>query len=183
MTRAADNAEINLYYVTGRGDQPYLVLNECRPSTRANPLTGDPAEQERNFRRLVVRKLKEKIDLRFGPRSPAPLIESLATISRQRIVTSKIEQQTRVEFDIYSDMVQDSANASLSSAVRCTSTTAAKSPDFKGTYTDVKRLFRGLPVNVYALHRDAAAWPNYPGERCVRTFWEDVFPHLTWMTI
>jgi hypothetical protein len=196
LTRAADNAEINLYYVTRRGDQPYLVLNECRPSTRANPLLGDPDQQQRDFKRLVIRKLKEKIDLRFGPRSPAPLLESLATISRQRIVTSKIEQQTRVEFDIYSDMVQDSQNASLahsprdgSSAAsgtdtkRCTATSAARSPEFKGLYTDVKQLFRDVPVHVYGIHRDASARPPYPGEQCVRAFWEDVFPHLTWMTL
>jgi hypothetical protein len=196
LTRAADNAEINLYYVTRRGDQPHLVLNECRPFTRTNALVGDPEQQQRTFRRLVIKKVKEVIDLRFGAAAPAPIIESLATISRQRIVTAKLEQQTPVEFDIYSDMLQESPNASLAlpprnggsapvntDPKRCTSTAAARSPEFKGLYTDVKQLFRDVPVHVYALHRDVSPWPRYPGEQCVRVFWEETFPHLTWITI
>lgn len=196
MTRAADNAEINLYYVTSRPDLPFLVLSECRPSTRGNRIFGDPEQQERNFRRLLVQKLKKRIDLPLAPRPQSPLVESLATITRRRIVTSKLEQKIRVEFDIYSDMVQDSKIASLERrALRdaplrgavdpklCAVTAVSRSGSFTDLYNDVQRFFRDVPVTVYGIYRDPLASPNYPGERCVRTFWEDAFPHLMWMTM
>jgi hypothetical protein len=196
LQRAADNTEINLYYVTSNGDRPHLVLNECKPTTRTNPLLGDPQQQQRNFRRLVIKRLKEKIDLHYGALAPAPLVESLATISRETIFTSKIEQHVRVEFDIFSDMVQDSKNASLArppprngsgrkaiDPKYCTSSFAARSVGFNDLYTDVKQVFRDVPVNVYGIYRDPTGWPRYPGERCLRTFWEGTFPHVTWTTL
>ena len=196
LQRAADNAEINLFYITSNGDRPHLVFNECKPTTRTNPFLGDPQQQQRNFRRLVIKRVKEVIDLHYEPLAPAPLIESLATISRENILTSKLEQHVRVEFDIYSDMVQDSKNASLArpppgngspraatDPTHCTSSFAARSVGFNDLYIDMKQVFRDVPVNVYGIYRDPTVWPRYPGERCVRTFWEGTFPHMTWITL
>ena len=184
LTRAADRAEINLYYITSRGETPYLVLSECKPTTHGNPLFVDVDQQNRNFRRLMIAKLKKKIDLHFQPRTPAPILESLETISRQRIVTAKLEQHVPVEFNIYSDMVQDSENASLvGGGDACTGAPSAPSDGFAETYAGVKRFFRDVPVTVFAIHRNRATSPGYPGGQCIRTFWEGVFPRLTWMTI
>jgi hypothetical protein len=195
LNRAADHAEINLYYITSNGERPDLVLSECKPTTRGNPLFVDVEEQKRAFRRLVVTKLKKYIDQHFQPRGPAPILESLATIGRQRIVTAKLELHVPTEFDLYSDMVQDSKNASLArpgagdgaaepaDGESCTSGSSARSDAFAPLYADVKRFYRDVPVNVFAIHRDPSTSPRYPGERCIRSFWEGTFPHLTWMTL
>jgi hypothetical protein len=183
LTAAMDNAEINLYYITSDPEHPYLVLNQCKPATHGNALLVDVDKQKRDFSRLVIRKVKEKIDLRFAPRSAAPIIESLSTISRQRIVTSKLDDKVNVQFDLYSDMVQVSENVSLEDRNRCTSIVHGTPVDPEGVYGDVKQFFRNIPVHVYGIHRSPATFSAYPGERCIRSFWEDAFPHLTWVAL
>jgi hypothetical protein len=195
LTRAADDAEINLFYVTRDAARPYLVLNECKPSTHGNPLLVNVEDQQNNFRRIIINEIKKKIDLRLQYQSPAPILESLATISRERIITSKLERQKPIEFDIYSDMVQDSKNVSLVARPRsgaanagadgkiCANPLRRTSGSFNETSADARRFFSDVPVHVYGIHRDPSTSPRYPGERCVRMFWEPIFPHLTWMTL
>jgi hypothetical protein len=194
LTRAADNAEINLYYITRDGEKAYLVLNECKPATHGNAMFVDVNQQQREFRERIVKRVKEKIDLRFEAPTSAPILESLATISRRRIITSKIEQNIRVEFDIYSDMAQDSRTVSIEGLAhldpsshrrdnsRCTIVVHAGADDFNDLYGRVKRFFENVPVNVYGIYRDPRTSPRYPGEYCVRKFWEGTFPHLSWVT-
>ncbi|HEV3088467.1 MAG TPA: hypothetical protein VGX96_14725 [Candidatus Elarobacter sp.] len=183
LTVAADNAEINLYYITSDPEHPSLVLNVCKPATRGNVFFNDVSEQQRQFRLSVVKKVKHFIDAHYQRSGAAPIIESLATIARQRIVTAKLEQHVDVQFDIYSDMVQDSKGKSLSGVPASCGPQDAATSRFRDTYGDVSQFFRDVPVHVYGIHREAAQWPRYPGERCVRAFWEPTFPHLTWMTI
>jgi|SRR5665213_2877304 len=191
LTRAADNAEINLFYVTRDAARPYLVLNECKPSTHGNPLLVNIEDQQNNFRRIIIDEIKRKIDLRLQYQSSAPILESLATISRERIITSKLERQKTVEFDIYSDMVQDSKNVSLAGShsgagkpnsddTVCPKPPRSTTAGFKEMSADVRMFFRDVPVHIYGLHRDPSTSSRYPGERCIRMFWEPIFPHLTW---
>lgn len=183
LTAAADNAEINMYYITSNPERPDLVLNVCKPTTRGNALFSDPAVQQHQFRLTVVKQAKHFVSLHYQRVGPAPIVESLATIARQRIVTSKLEQHVNVEFDIYSDMVQDSQGKSLSRDPGSCSPESAATAQFRDTYGDVTQFFRDIPVHVYGIHRGAGQSPPYPGERCVRAFWESTFPHLTWMAV
>ena len=183
LTAAADNAEINLYYITANSDKPSLVFNGCKPSTRGSALLVDKGEEQLKFQNGIVKRIKRGIDVPYQPRSAAPIIESLATISRQRIVTAKLEQHTNVQFNIYSDMFQDSKGASLRGRRGSCAGPETRTLESRDAYADVVRSFRDVPVRVYGLYRDPAQWPDYPGERCVRGFWEAAFPHLTWMTL
>lgn len=180
LSNAAADAEINLFYISADGDRPFLVLNVCKPNTRVSRFVGDPKQKLREFQRAVIDKVKKYIDLRFMPPSRAPIVESLDTLSRERIVTAQLEQRTAVKFFIYSDMLQSSRGASLES---CREQPPGESPGFKTVHATVKRFFEDIPVEIYAFHRDPATFPRYPAEKCLRRFWEDTFSHLTWVSI
>ena len=193
LTAAPDNAEINLFYLTKDADRPHLVFHECKPLTHGNPLFVNVAEQQKNFKRTIIDEIKRKIDLHLQLPSAAPIIESLATISRERKITSQLERQKLIEFDIYSDMMQDSKNVSLSARSVAANATADQqicltpsSPanrSYDEAYSAVRRLFRDVHVHIYGIRRDSSTSPSYPGERCIRKFWEPLFPHATWMTL
>jgi hypothetical protein len=177
LSNAAANAEINFFYISADADRPFLVLNVCRPDTKVSRLVGDPQQQEREFQRRVVDEVKKKIDLPFMPKSPAPIIESLDTLSRERIITAQLEQRTKVEFFIYSDMVQSSRGESLEN---CRDRAPTESESFKAVHGNVKHFFEDIPVQVFAIHRDPATNPGFPAETCLRGFWEETFQHLSW---
>lgn len=183
LTAAADNAEINLYYITSNSAKPSLVFNGCKPSTRGSMLFVDKTEEQLKFRNGIVRRVKRAVDVPYQPRSAAPILESLATISRQRIVTAKLEQHTDVEFDLYSDMFQESKGVSLRGRHGSCVEPPAENAQSHDAYADVARFFRDVQVHVYDVYRDPAQWPDHPGEPCVRAFWEGAFPHLTWTTL
>jgi hypothetical protein len=185
---AADGAEINIFYFTHSAEQPHNTFSTCKPHTHGNPLLVD-AEQEGKLFRAVVREVKRKIDVRYQWPSSAPLVESLATISRERIVTANLERGGRANFYLFSDMIQDSPEGSLAGC-KLHSPRSGRLSDlqlireserFQATRARIERFYEQIQVAVFAIHREAGG--ANPSEECLRTFWQNTFHRLSWLTI
>jgi|GEM_PF-4312967 len=169
---ADDNAEINLLYITENATKPHFKVNVCKPKVSGNPLVSSVGKAKLKYETEVIAKLKDAIDLHYMYPAPAPILESLDTISRERIITAKIERHARVEFHLFSDLVQDSKNASLRDCKRRGPRVA---PGTIALEKKVRSFYRDIPVHVYAIYRNPATTPGYPGEECIRHFWESIF--------
>lgn len=184
---AQDGAEVNVYYFTRSAEQPHNTFSTCKPYTHGNPFFVD-TDQEQKLFEAVVRDVKRKIDVRYQWPSSAPLVESLATISRERIVTANLEKNSQVVFYIFSDMVQDSPEGSLldcrlqGGRSELTDLRMSRdSPRFREMRDNLERFFSAIPVSVFLIHREPSR--HSPTEQCLRIFWENTFHRLTWLTI
>jgi hypothetical protein len=167
------NAQINVFYMNQDGDNPKTVLSLCRPN-RVNELGGDPEEVEFELQRRVVDTIRRTIDLPLRAAAATPIVETLDTLSRERLVSSDNGQNS---IFIFSDMVQSSPNGSL---VKCRSTVAISPRGLDPYVGRVKRFYANVPTHIYAIVRDPSRVRDLPAPECLRVFWENVLPNLTW---
>ncbi len=155
------------------GDDPKTVLSLCRPN-RVNELGGDPEEVEFELQRHVVDTIRRTIDLPLHAAAATPIVETLDSLSRERLVSSDNGQNS---IYIFSDMIQSSVNGSLTS---CRSYASASARGLNPYVGRVKQFYANVPAHVYAIVRDPSRVRDLPTPECLRVFWENVLPNLTW---
>ena len=167
------NAQINVFYMNQDGDNPKTVLSLCRPN-RVNAFGGDPEQVEYELQRRVVDTIRKTIDLPMHPSSATPILETLDTLSRERLLASDNGPNS---LHIFSDMVQSSENGRLDG---CTSINALRLDGLAAYVSRVKQFYGSIPVHVYAIVRNPSKIRNLPSAACLRLFWENTLPALTW---
>jgi hypothetical protein len=172
---AQPNAQINVFYMTDDGDRPKTVLSLCRPND-VNALTGDPQEWTFQLQHTIIDPVRKIIDLPLRRTERAPIVETLDTLSRERLVS---ENNGPNSMYIFSDMIQRSENGSL---FGCKSSFDPQSASSLSTYTDkVRQFYAEIPFHVFAIVRNPAKEADLPSSRCLRLFWESTLPDIkTW---
>lgn len=167
---ALGNAQINVFFMTDDGDRPRTVLSICRPNNE-NALTGDPEESTYELQRKVIDTIRRVVDLPLRDTKRHPIIETLDTLSREKLVSAENGPNNMFMF---SDMVQDSENGSLRGCAGNLPRLAELDP-----YTEkVSDFYQDIPFSVFVLVRGSANKKRIPSERCVRLFWEHALPDI-----
>lgn len=163
---AKQNAQINVFYMTDDGDRPKTVLSLCRPND-VSPITGDPEEFQLELQHNIIDPIRKVIDLPLRKTNQVPIVETLDTLSRERLIA--VDNGANSVY-IFSDMIQNSKAGSL---LNCS--TAYKPEPALQSYSDrVRQFYSDVPVGVFAIVRNPSRYPGLPSSRCLRLFWESV---------
>jgi len=168
---APSNAQINVFYMTKDGGQPRTVLSLCRPND-VNPINGDPDDFRFWLQRKVVDQIRKVIDLPIGNGEHAPIVETLDTLSRERLLSRDNGPDA---IYLFSGMIQNSPNGSLDG---CMAPGQERTQGLAVYIADVQQFYRGTPFYVYELLRNPPQEQPAAVRACIRLFWEHVLPEV-----
>jgi len=168
---AQSNSQINVFYMTDDGERPKTVISLCRPNN-VNVWVGDPDEVRFQIRKYVTEAIRKVTDLPHARHPQAPLVETLDTLSRDRLLA---EENGQNQVYIFSPMMQNSVNGTLSS---CTTLTPPRLPNLEPYVSAVSQFYRDVPVHIFELVGGNSETPNRSVRRCVRMFWEATLPNI-----
>ena len=162
------NSLVSIFNITSDYKNLKPALVACRPAGKSdvNAITDDPQSKERDYKKLFLNPVSEKIAMTGVPDKASPILETLAAISRTNYFSPMGSGMPKTKVLIFSDLVQFSDSLNM---YGCVDPASIKDSSL---ITSVRESYKNAEVYLNVIDRDKKDSLNLPTNRCLSLFWQ-----------